>query len=100
MEADPTSLASDRINSLLSDSKGNLWIGTDDAGLDLFDTKTNSFVRFTHDDKKNSVSNNTILDLLEDHLGNIWICTLGGLNRFDPVTRHFTIFKIKDGLAQ
>ncbi|MDB5145400.1 MAG: response regulator [Mucilaginibacter sp.] len=97
-EKDPKSIGSDRINSLLSDKKGNLWIGTDDAGLNLFDAKTNSFVRFQHDDKKNSVSNNTILDLLEDHLGNIWVCTLGGLDRFDPVTHHFTIFKTKDGL--
>jgi signal transduction histidine kinase/CheY-like chemotaxis protein/ligand-binding sensor domain-containing protein len=97
-EKDPTSIGSDRINSLLSDSKGNLWIGTDDAGLNFFDTKTNSFIRFSHDDKRNSISNNTIFDLLEDHLGNIWVCTLGGLDRFDPVTRHFTIFKTKDGL--
>jgi len=98
IEKDRSSLGSDRINSLLSDSKGNLWIGTDDAGMNLFDPKTSSFVRFTHDDKKNSVCNNTILDLHEDHLGNIWICTLGGLDRFDPVTRHFTTFRTKDGL--
>ncbi|MBV8391227.1 MAG: response regulator [Mucilaginibacter sp.] len=97
-EKDPTSLGSDRINSLLSDNKGNLWIGTDDAGLNLFDAKTNTFVRFPHNDQKNSISSNTILDLHEDHAGYIWICTLSGLNRFDPATRHFTVFKTKDGL--
>ena len=97
-EKDPTSLGSDRINSLLSDRKGNLWIGTDDAGLELFDPKTISFVRFPHNDHKNSISSNTIFDLYEDHSGNIWICTLGGLNKFDPATRHFTVFKTKDGL--
>ena len=98
IEKDLSSLGSDRINSLLSDSKGNLWIGTDDAGLNLFDSKTNSFVRFPHNDHKNSISSNTIFDLHEDHSGNIWICTLSGLNKFDPVTRHFTVFKTKDGL--
>jgi signal transduction histidine kinase/CheY-like chemotaxis protein/ligand-binding sensor domain-containing protein len=97
-EKDPASIGSDRINSLLSDSKGNLWIGTDDAGLNFFDAKTNTFIRFPHDDKRNSISNNTIFDLLEDHLGNIWVCTLGGLDRFDPITHHFTIFKKEDGL--
>jgi len=96
--ADPKSLASDRINSLLSDSKGNLWVGTDDAGISLFNAKTNSFVNFKHNDKTNSVSNNTIFDLYEDHLGYIWVCTLSGLNRFDPKTHRFTIFKTKDGL--
>jgi len=98
IEKDPTSIGSDRINSLLTDSKGNLWIGTDDAGLNLFNPNTNSFVRFPHDDNKNSISSNTIFDLHEDRAGNIWICTLSGLNRFDPVTQHFTVFKTKDGL--
>lgn len=97
-ENDPKSISSDRINALLSDKEGNLWIGTDNAGMDLFDAKTNTFVRFPHNDKKNSISNNTVLDLMQDHLGKIWICTLGGLDRFDPVTRRFTIFKTKDGL--
>jgi len=95
---DPTSLGSDRINSLLSDSKGNLWIGTDDAGLNLFVPRTNSFLRFPHNDHGNSISSNTVLDLYEDHLGQIWICTLSGLNKFDPITHHFTVFKTKDGL--
>jgi len=95
---DPTSLGSDRINSLLSDSKGNLWIGTDDAGLDLFVPRTNSFLRFPHSDHANSISSNTVLDLYEDHSGQIWICTLSGLNKFDPITHHFTVYKTKDGL--
>ncbi|MDB5136954.1 MAG: response regulator, partial [Mucilaginibacter sp.] len=95
---DPKSLGSDRINSLLSDSKGNLWLGTDDAGLCLFDTKTNTSISFKHDDKKNSVSNNTVLDVYEDHLGNLWVCTLAGLDLFDPKTHHFTVYKTKDGL--
>ncbi|MDO3626098.1 two-component regulator propeller domain-containing protein [Mucilaginibacter sp. BT774] len=98
IEKNPTSIGSDRINSLLTDSKGNLWIGTDDAGLNLFNPNTNSFVRFPHDDNKNSISSNTIFDLHEDRAGNIWICTLSGLNRFDPATQHFTVFKTKDGL--
>jgi signal transduction histidine kinase/CheY-like chemotaxis protein/ligand-binding sensor domain-containing protein len=97
-EKDPSSISSDRINTLLSDSKGNLWIGTDDAGMNLFEPKTNSFFRFTHNDKKNSISSNTVLDIKEDHLGNLWICTLGGLDRFDPATHHFTVFKTRDGL--
>ncbi|HTK21023.1 MAG TPA: two-component regulator propeller domain-containing protein, partial [Mucilaginibacter sp.] len=98
IDKDPSSIGSDRINSLLSDSKGNLWIGTDDAGLNLFNPKTNSFVRFPHNDHTNSISSNTVLDIYEDRAGNIWICTLSGLDKFDPVTHHFTVFKTKDGL--
>jgi len=96
--ADPTSLSGDRINKLLCDSKGNLWIGTDDAGLNLYNAATNNFTHFKHQDKVNSLSDNTVLDLYEDHKGNIWICTLAGLNVFDPLTRHFKVFTTKDGL--
>ena len=94
----PGSLATDRINALLGDRKGNLWVGTDDEGLDLFDAKTNSFIHFKHQEGKNSISNNTILDLYDDDRGNIWICTMNGLNVFDPKTKHFTIFKTVNGL--
>ncbi|MDB4919053.1 two-component regulator propeller domain-containing protein [Mucilaginibacter sp.] len=96
--ADPKSLGSDRINTLLSDSKGNLWVGTDGAGLDLYNPATNTFTHFKHHANSNSLSDNNVLDLYEDRKGNIWICTLAGLNLFDSLTHHFTVFKTKDGL--
>ncbi|QEC64920.1 response regulator [Mucilaginibacter ginsenosidivorans] len=96
--ANPKSLGSDRINAMLCDSKGNFWLATDDAGLCLFDTKTYTCTSFKHDDNRNSISNNTVFDIYEDHSGRIWVCTLGGLDVFDLKTKHFTIYKTKDGL--
>jgi len=95
---DPHSLSSDNINSLLGDSRGNLWVGTNDAGLNLFNATSNTFKTFKYDASKNSLSNNSALDLFEDHSGNIWICTYNGLNRFDPKTNKFTVYKARDGL--
>jgi signal transduction histidine kinase/ligand-binding sensor domain-containing protein/DNA-binding response OmpR family regulator len=95
---DPRSLSSDRVYSLLEDKKGRLWVGTYDGGLNLFDPKTNTFTRFQQQEGRNSLSNNTIADLLEDHNGNLWICTLAGLDMFNPETRRFTVFTKKDGL--
>ena len=94
----PKSISSNRVYSLLEDSKGNLWIGTFDSGLNLLDKKTNTFIRFEHDDNKNSLSNNNVPDLYEDRKGNIWISTFIGLNLFNPVTKHFTVYTKKDGL--
>lgn len=95
---DPHSVSSDRIYSLLEDKKGRLWVGTYDGGLNLFNRETNTFTRFQHDERPGSLSNNTIPDLLEDRNGNIWVCTLAGLDKFDPETKHFTVFTKKDGL--
>ena len=96
--ANPKSLACDRINAMLCDSKGNLWLATDDSGLCLFDTRNFTCTSFKHDDYRNSISNNTVSSIFEDHLGRIWVSTMGGLNLFDPKTKHFDVFKTKDGL--
>ncbi|MFA6087038.1 two-component regulator propeller domain-containing protein [Mucilaginibacter sp.] len=97
-ENDPKSISSDRVYALLEDSKGNLWIGTFDGGINLLDKKTNTFIHFRHNNHKNSLSNDNVPDIYEDKKGNIWISTFTGLNLFNPVTKHFTVYTKKDGL--
>jgi len=94
----PKGINSNYIYSLYEDTKGNLWIGTSDAGLNLFNRKDNTFIHFQHDEKKNSISNNGVTDIFEDSKGQLWLCTLAGLDLFDPVTKHFTIYNKKLGL--
>lgn len=95
---DPASLASNYIYSFCEDKKGSLWIGTSDAGLERMDRVTGKFTHFKHDEKKNSISNNGVTDIFEDSNGNMWLCTLSGLDLFDPKTGHFTVFSKKNGL--
>jgi ligand-binding sensor domain-containing protein len=95
---DPKSISSNYIYAIYEDRKGRLWIGTSDAGLDLMDRKTNTFSHYQHDEKKNSLSNNGVTDIFEDSKGNLWLCTLAGLDLFDPETGHFRAFTKKDGL--
>ena len=92
-------IASDRIYSLLEDREGHLWVGTSDAGLDLLDRKTDVVTHFKHQDNANSISNNGVTDIFEDTKGRLWVGTLSGLNLFDPITKHFTVFSKKDGMA-
>jgi ligand-binding sensor domain-containing protein/signal transduction histidine kinase len=86
-------VASD-VLSLTEDGSGILWVGTSGQGLCRFDKTSGSCKVFRHaSGDPSSVSNNTISDLLIDREGIIWIGTGDGLNRFDPVTERFTVYR-------
>lgn len=69
---------------------GVLWLGTQ-GGLNRFDTKTETFVHFTHDSTKaNTISHNEVYSIQQDAEGVLWIGTKNGLNRFDPGKLQFT----------
>ncbi|WP_428331766.1 two-component regulator propeller domain-containing protein [Mucilaginibacter sp.] len=91
-------ISSNYIYTLYEDKKGNLWVGTSDAGIDLLDRKTNTFTHFRHNERKNSISNNGVTDIIEDQKGNLWLCTLSGLDMFNPLTKKFTVFTKENGL--
>jgi len=87
--ADTYSLLSNKITTLLYDSKNRFWVGTD-IGLNLFDPITNKCTHFQHDStNQNSLGNNTINALYEDHDGQIWIGAQG-LNSLNPETNKIT----------
>ncbi|NQZ11220.1 MAG: SMP-30/gluconolactonase/LRE family protein, partial [Algicola sp.] len=85
-------LSQNTVTSMLQDSQGFLWFGTQN-GLNRFDGY--EFLVFHHNtDDPNSLSSSFILSLLEDEQGYLWIGTFnGGLNRFDPRTAQFKRFK-------
>lgn len=95
---DAKSVGSNYIYSLFEDSNGNLWVGTSDAGLDLLNRQTGTFTHFSYNEKKNSISNNGVTDIFEDSKGNLWLCTLSGLDLFDPATKHFRVYNKRSGL--
>jgi len=98
IENDTTSLSHNLIADIYEDSKENIWVGTEGAGLNLYDRNHDNFIRFHHDKhNKYSISSDHITKILEDKSGHLWIGTEGGgLNLFDPVNRTFT--RIKDHL--
>ena len=42
-KGDPRSLSLDQVFSVMEDSQGRLWIGTEGGGLDLFEAETETF---------------------------------------------------------
>lgn len=86
----PQNIRKDLINTILTDSKGNIWYGSDytndsdvtTGGFWKFDGK--SFVEFT---KKDGLGNTSIYSLTEDNAGNVWIGTRNcGLYRYNGQT--------------
>ncbi|MBK9925060.1 MAG: PAS domain S-box protein [Anaerolineales bacterium] len=75
--------------AIFQDSRGYLWIGTQD-GLNRYDGY--GFKVYKHDpDDPTTISHNSILSMGEDKNGSLWIGTWGGgLNRYDPATETFT----------
>ena len=78
--------------AIFQDSRGFLWIGTQD-GLNRYDGY--SFTVYKHEaEDPASISYNGVLSITEDKDGFLWIGTWGGgLNRFDPATETFTTYR-------
>ena len=89
------SLSNNRVNALLVDSSGQLWVGTQN-GLDLFDPKTGEFVILN---ERDGLPNNAVQGILEDAAGNLWVSTGNGLSRFDPHPKTFKNYYADEGLA-
>ncbi|MDB2606351.1 ATP-binding protein [Zobellia sp.] len=87
-------LSSNYPTSLIEDSKGFIWIGSNN-GLNRYDGYKPKV--FKYDPKNsNTISENWITSLLEDSNGNIWIGTEGGgLNLYDTTTGDITRFTHK-----
>ena len=76
-------LANARVLSLLSDSKGVLWVGTTQGLYKVIAGEDGRYSvnLFLHQPaSKNSISDNTVRAFYEDDEGNIWIGTNNGLN--------------------
>ncbi len=96
---DSVSIPSNRINDIMEDSRGRIWLGTDGGGgLSVLDPVTNEFVSFT---KGNGLIGDHVFSILEDSDSLLWLSTNRGVLRLDardlnlPV---FTYYSVADGL--
>lgn len=86
-----------RVQAVTEDTDGNMWFGTDGAGLYRFDPRNKRMTHFQNNDKdSSSLSHDFVSYIYESKYAgerSLWICTNGGLNRFDPRTNRFTRYK-------
>lgn len=72
-------LENKNVSVLYEDSERNIWVGTYDSGLYMYDSKSNEVIHFFGQDK---IAHNTIYDIIQDkQTGMIWVATLMGISR-------------------
>ncbi len=91
--ADPTTLSSNDVWTVMTDRRDRVWIGTA-RGLDRYDRKTGRFTRFLYDPgRKGSLGKGVVYTVYEDRDGVIWVGTgEGGLNRYREEDETFSAY--------
>jgi signal transduction histidine kinase/ligand-binding sensor domain-containing protein/DNA-binding response OmpR family regulator len=95
--ADPGSLSSDLVRTLLIDQAGGIWAGTEE-GLDMLDPRTRRARHFHHrEGDPRSLASDRIFALHTDSRGQLWVGTDGGLSRYEPMTGDFVNVDLRAG---
>lgn len=93
---DPNSLSHNSVKVIYAnpyDNGGVIWLGTIGAGVDKYNSTSNTFTHYRNDpDEHNSISNNYINSIHMDSRGYLWVATLNGLNRYNPPQDSWTAF--------
>lgn len=94
-EANSKSLSSNNTTSLFFDSKGILWVGTEN-GLNQFDFNSGSFTYFNFQIKNSkapsSQYDHSVSAIYESKNGTFWIGTVSGLVKFDRGSGTYKLF--------
>jgi ligand-binding sensor domain-containing protein/signal transduction histidine kinase len=94
MAANKSSISGNRINWIMEDSKGGLWITTE-GGISQLHPLSGAFTNYT---TKDGLPSNIIYAMLEDDKGVFWISTSKGLGAFSPATKKITTYTRTNGL--
>lgn len=89
------------IRTLLIDTDGYLWIGTGAEGVKKYDTLTDKYTEFKHqNDRNETISSGEILAIYQDRDERMWFGSVGGgLNLLNSDYKTFTHFSTIDGLS-
>lgn len=72
---DGHSLSDSHTTASCIDNKGNLWVGTNNGGLNLYDISHDNFNKFRFTDRHESLAGCIVRGFAETTGGNVWIAT-------------------------
>ncbi len=84
-----------KINKILRDSKGKLWLCTENFGLKRYNDQDQSVSTYLKQEfLPHGISSNSISDIIEDNTGLLWIAThFSGLDMFYSRSLGFSLFQ-------
>ena len=83
----------DQVNALMKDSVGNIWIGTSENGIFIFNPTTKKFENFS---KKHNLKSLSINNIIETKNGSIFIATTDGVYCYNKKENVVTLFTTLD----
>lgn len=88
------SVCSNYITSIEKDKKGNLWFGSHDKGISIYDPVTKKWQQLNKDN--GPFLSNCIFHLQCDSKGDMWISTLAGLYCYHPQEKRTEPYYLSD----
>jgi len=84
------------ILALAQDTHGNVWVGSENAGLSIYTPKTGAIANLRHQSNRpNSISNNSIWSLYKASNGVMWLGPFkNGLSFYDANYHKFVHYKV------
>ncbi|MGQ1783650.1 hybrid sensor histidine kinase/response regulator transcription factor [Saccharicrinis sp. GN24d3] len=83
------------IHSLCETDQGEIWAGTNNKGILILDTLTNTFKKLP---KKWNDELYEVFSIISDRTGNIWIASNLGIQMYNPRTEKILNFNENDGV--
>ncbi len=85
-------LEAEKINAIIDDDEGNLYISTYSRGFCIYNPKTGQLRKFNGTDAESTrgrLCNNWVMAMLRDRKGHIWLATSAGVSCYDPKENSF-----------
>lgn len=89
-------LGGNLINAITADHNGNIWVATDDAGINVLSADCSSVYSIT---KEDGLSSNEIYNMLWQDSVRLWISTYNGLDYYQTQTETIIQYFESDGIA-
>lgn len=95
MDTSNNSITSNKVISILDDDEGNLWLGTDGGGLNVFNIKNEKFI---DSNEKFGIASDVIYGVIKQNSNFFWLSTNKGIYEVDLTTKTSRNFNKWDNL--